>query len=228
MLGVTYLNFKVAIDGPAGSGKSSISKLLASELHMNHIDTGAMYRAVTLEALNRGIDLENDPYDFLSEMKIEYDHERIFLNDVDVTEAIRTVEVSNHVSIVARQKVVRDNMVKIQRKAANSGFIIMDGRDIGTVVLPDADLKIFITASIEERADRRYKELVETGADVNLEEIKAQIAERDHLDSTRKLNPLKQADDAVLVDTTNHTIEEVKQIMKDLIQERGKENGIRI
>lgn len=203
------MNYQVAIDGPAGSGKSSISKILADRLQFNHIDTGAMYRAVTLEALNRGIDLVNGSYDFVKEIEIQYQNNKILLNGKDVSEEIRSNEVSHNVSEVSTKPIVRETMAILQRQAACSGNIIMDGRDIGYHVLPKANLKIFLNASVEERASRRYKELIRSGVETDLETIKKEIIRRDNLDSTRKLNPLKKAKDAIEIDTTSLSMEEV-------------------
>ncbi|HBY65039.1 MAG TPA: (d)CMP kinase, partial [Acholeplasmataceae bacterium] len=151
--------YKLAIDGPAGSGKSTISSLIAKKLGWTHIDTGAMYRAVTLQALELGINLnEEAQYRFLETSTIHYDFDRIYINDRDVTEAIRSEAVTNNVSLVSSFPYVRKKLVELQKQAAQHGNIIMDGRDIGTVVIPNADLKIFLTANVEERAKRRYKE----------------------------------------------------------------------
>lgn len=224
MDGGETLNFQVAIDGPAGSGKSSISKQIAKRLHFNHIDTGAMYRAVTLEALNRNISILEDSYSFLEETTIFYQNGSIYLNGNEVDAEIRSQRVSNAVSQVATISEVRAAMVRLQRQAASSGHIIMDGRDIGTVVLPDAQLKVFLDASVEERAKRRFLET--TDPTVTLEQLKSEIEARDHNDRTRKLNPLQKAEDAVEIDTTTMTFEEVvKEIIK-LIRERGNHYGI--
>ncbi len=209
-------NFQLAIDGPAGSGKSTISKLVASQLNFSHIDTGAMYRAVTLEALNRKIDIDNEnEYDFLNEIKVEYSSNAIFLNGVDVSKEIRENYVTLNVSAVSKLKVVREAMVDLQKKAAENGCVVMDGRDIGYVVLPNADLKIYLTASIEERAKRRSKESKES-----YEEILNDIKVRDFKDSNRENSPLKQADDAILLDTTNITIEQVVEKIINLVNDR--------
>lgn len=219
-------NFVVAIDGPAGSGKSSISKLVCKELGFTHIDTGAMYRAVTLEALKRKIDVDNpDEYSFVNDISVVYKDGRIYLNGEDVSNYIRTSEVTNNASAVARVKAVRDKMVDFQRGCADYGNILMDGRDIGTVVFPDADLKIFLTATPEERARRRCEENktlgVESNFDIILEEIKA----RDYKDSHREIAPLKKADDAIYVDTTKMSIQEVCNEIMKLINERLNKNG---
>ena len=197
-------NFKVAIDGPAGSGKSTISKRICDILGFTHIDTGAMYRAVTLEALNRGIDLENPAcYNFLDEISIVYENDHILLNGKSVGREIRSTRVAENVSTVAKMPIVRNKMVELQKKAAKSGKIIMDGRDIGYVVLPDADVKIFLTASVEERAKRRFKEVQNAGKLDKYEDILENIKQRDFKDSSRELNPLRKADDAILLDTTS-------------------------
>lgn len=220
------MNFQVAIDGPAGSGKSSISKKIAEQLGFSHVDTGAMYRAVTLEALNRGIDLKHDDYEFVHDIEIEYRNNSIYLNGQNVNEAIRKDEVSHNVSEVASKPIVRETMAILQRKAASKGNIIMDGRDIGYHVLPNADLKVFLNASVEVRAERRYKELIRSGNETDLETIKKEIIRRDNLDSTRKLNPLKKAEDAIEIDTTNLTMEEVIDKITGLIKKGGTTYGV--
>lgn len=220
------MNFQVTIDGPAGSGKSSISKQLAKVFGFSHIDTGAMYRAVTLEALNRGIDLKNDSYEFVNDIVIEYKDNSIYLNGKNVDEDIRTELVSHNVSEVSTKAIVRDKMAVLQRKAAGSGNIIMDGRDIGSFVLPNAHLKIYLIASIKERARRRYKELIRTGNKADLATIESEIIRRDNLDSTRVLSPLKKADDAIEIDTTNLTMDEVIDNITRLIKQGGSNYGI--
>lgn len=210
-------NFQLAIDGPAGSGKSTISKIVSTQLNFSHLDTGAMYRSVTLEAMNRKIDINNEAeYDFLKEIKVEYNEGKIFLNGKDVSKEIREPEVTRNVSAVSKLKVVRDSMVYLQQQAAVKGCIVMDGRDIGYVVLPNADLKIFLTASIEERAKRRLLEVTNT----TYEEIYNDIKIRDEKDSSREISPLKQAEDAILIDTTSFTIEEVVEKIISLVNER--------
>lgn len=212
--------FKVAIDGPAGSGKSTISHNLANKLNWNHIDTGAMYRAVTLAALRKKIDLSNEnSYQFLDTLKIVYHNNRVYLNEEDVTKLIRSKEVTSNVSLVSSLPIVRKRLVLLQKEAANnSGNIIMDGRDIGTVVMRDADLKIFLTAPIEVRAKRRMKE----DNDESLLNAIEQIKTRDHKDSSRKESPLKKASDAIEIDTSNLSIKEVvNKIMELINQKRG-------
>jgi CMP/dCMP kinase len=202
--------YKLAIDGPAGSGKSTISSLIAKKLGWTHIDTGAMYRAVTLQALELGINLnEEAQYRFLETSTIHYDFDRIYINDRDVSEAIRSEAVTNNVSLVSSFPYVRKRLVELQKKAAQHGNIIMDGRDIGTVVIPNADLKIFLTANVEERAKRRYKEHIKKGKESQISKVIEDIVIRDQKDSTRKESPLRKADDAIVLDTTYLTIEEV-------------------
>jgi cytidylate kinase len=212
------MNFTVAIDGPAGSGKSTIAKIVCKELGFTHIDTGAMYRAVGLFALNKGVDIydEEKINSILDEIEIKYVDGKIYLNGADVSGLIRTPEVSNAASRVSSYKLVREKLVYLQQKASENGKYILDGRDIGYKVLPNANLKVFLTASIDCRAERRFKEL----PNANLEEIKEQIKIRDYNDSTRKESPLKQADDAILVDTTEMTIEQVSEKIISLIKER--------
>ena len=206
----------IAIDGPAGSGKSTIAKLVAKDMGLVYLDTGAMYRIVTLKALNEGI-LGNDGLNELDKIKKLLDDLNIdirgngfYLDDVDVSEEIRKPVVSENVSDVAAIREVREKMVDLQRKFSESKNVILDGRDIGTVVFPNANLKIFLVADARERAKRRYRELIQKGENVEIEEIYENILKRDKIDSTRKESPLKKAKDAVEVDTTSKSIEEVK------------------
>ena len=204
----------VAIDGPAGAGKSTVAKLAAKELGYTYIDTGAMYRAVAWKTL-----AERQPVtDALSlddvkdiDVRLSYDGgvTHVFVDGQEITGEIRTPEVSHIVSQVAALGPVREKMVDLQRKMATDGGVLMDGRDIATHVLPDADVKIFLTASIEERAQRRWKEMKEKGYDMSLEELQKDIAARDKADSEREISPLVQADDATLLDTTGLSIDEV-------------------
>ena len=211
----------IAIDGPAGSGKSTIAKLIAKDIGLVYLDTGAMYRIVTLKALNEGI-LGNGKLSDLGKIKklldnlnIDIKENGFYLDDVDVSEEIRKPIISENVSDIAAIREVREKMVDLQRKFSKSKNVILDGRDIGTVVFPNADLKIFLVADAKERAKRRYKELVEKGENVEIEEIYDNILKRDKIDSTRKESPLKKAKDAVEVDTTFKSIKEVKnEILK--------------
>ena len=214
-------NFQVAIDGPAGSGKSTISKKICERIGFTHIDTGAMYRAVTLEALNLGVDLEKEEsYKFLDNITIEYIDDHIYLNGKPVGREIRSTRVAENVSTVAKMPIVRHKMVELQQKAAQKGLILMDGRDIGTVVLPNAGIKIFLTASVEERASRRFKENQAMGSTEDYQNVLEAIKIRDFKDSNRELNPLRMADDAILVDTTNMTIDEVVDTIIEIIKRR--------
>lgn len=219
-------NFIIALDGPAGSGKSSISKRIADRFGFTHIDTGAMYRAITLEALRRKIDINNEEeYTFLNDTKVIYSKNKVYLNGSDVSKEIRKPSVTNAVSTCCRFKCVREFLVESQRESASIGQVIMDGRDIGTVVLPNADLKIFLTASPEVRAKRRYDEIINSGGSVSYDVILEEIKIRDYKDSTREISPLKQADDAILIDTSNLNMEEVVEKISKLINERLEENG---
>jgi len=208
-------NNNIAIDGPAGAGKSTIAKLLAKKLNYIYIDTGAMYRAMGLYYLNNNVDitLESEINKLVDLINIEITYEnsvqQIILNGENVTDKIRTEEVSQAASIVSSYKLVREKMVKLQQNLASKTNVVMDGRDIGTVVLPDAKVKVYLTASASERANRRYKELIEKGQEVNVEDIKKDIEERDYRDTHRENSPLVKADDATLIDSSNMTIDEV-------------------
>ena len=201
----------IAIDGPAGSGKSTIAKLIAEDLGLVYLDTGAMYRLVTLKALNEGIlgDFEKIKK-MLNNLNIDIKENGFYLDNVDVSDEIRKPIVSENVSDIAAIREVREKMVDLQRKFSESKNVILDGRDIGTVVFPNANIKIFLVADAKERANRRYKELVKKGENVKIEEIYENILKRDEIDSTRKESPLKKAEDAIEVDTTSKNIEEVK------------------
>ena len=201
----------IAIDGPAGSGKSTIAKLIAEDLGLVYLDTGAMYRLVTLKALNEGIlgDFEKIKK-MLNNLNIDIKENGFYLDNVDVSDEIRKPIVSENVSDIAAIREVREKMVDLQRKFSESKNVILDGRDIGTVVFPNANVKIFLVADAKERANRRYKELVKKGENVKIEEIYENILKRDEIDSTRKESPLKKSEDAIEVDTTSKNIEEVK------------------
>lgn len=211
----------IAIDGPAGSGKSTISKLVAKDLDLIYLDTGAMYRLVTLKALKMGIldeNLENldKINELLDNLEIDIQEDGFYLDGVDVSEEIRKPIVSENVSKIAAIKEARIKMVDLQRAFSKAKNVILDGRDIGTVVFPNADLKVFLVADARERANRRYKELTEKGENVSLEEIYQNILMRDKIDSTREEAPLKKAEDAVEVDTTSKNIDEVKEKILNL------------
>lgn len=206
----------IAIDGPAGAGKSTIARLVAGKLGYIYIDTGAMYRAIALKALAGGVDFGDEAaltaLAEKSHIKLTFDNngcQLIYLDDRDVSEDIRTPRVSQHVSLAAKVPGVRHAMVRLQRELAASGGVVMDGRDIGSYVLPDANVKIFLTASIEERARRRKIDLEEKGYKVDIKQLADEIATRDKIDSSREMAPLMQAADAILVDSSALTIEEV-------------------
>lgn len=212
--------FVVAIDGPAGAGKSTVAQLAAKELGYTYIDTGAMYRAVAWKVLQsgRGVSDENIT-DCVKDIEVVLSYTdgatKVMVGQTDVTTAIRTPEVTAIVSQVARLAPVREKMVELQRKMAENGSVVMDGRDIATNVLPGADVKIFLTASIEERALRRWKEMQAKGYTVDAEVLKQEIAARDKADSEREISPLIQAADAQLLDTTGMTVAEVVQSILD-------------
>lgn len=201
----------IAIDGPAGAGKSSVSKILAARLSYAYLDTGAMYRAVTYEALERKLEKLEDIVSMTEKLDMEVrpdkDVMRVIVDGKDVTPYIRTPEVSGHVSEVSAIGGVRTAMTAIQRRQAEKGGIVLDGRDIGTTVLPKADVKIFLTASVHTRAVRRFKELTEGHSDMTMEDVEREISRRDYLDSHRDISPLKQAEDAVLLDNGDLTLE---------------------
>ncbi len=214
--------FHIAVDGPAGSGKSTICDIVAERLNIIHIDTGSMYRAITYLALEKKIDLNDEKsYGFVKDTSIVYEENKIFANGIDVTEQIRSLEVTKNVSKVSSFPSVRKHLVKLQRKASKGKNVIMDGRDIGSVVLPNADLKIFLTANIEERAKRRMLELHAKGQDVDLLMMIEDIKIRDHKDSTRKVSPLIIPKDAIIVDSTNYSIEGTVEVIIKEILKRG-------
>ncbi|WP_368644868.1 (d)CMP kinase [Alkalibacterium putridalgicola] len=214
----------IAIDGPASSGKSTVAKRIAADLGLIYVDTGAMYRTLTFEALKNNVNIKDQKalVDLLEKTEITFEPDEkgqsVFSNGVDVTYGIRDNNVTNTVSVVAAHSKVRQLMVKRQQDMAQDNGVVMDGRDIGTVVLPDADLKIFLVASVKERAERRHKENKEKGIFSDLDQLKKDIAERDYKDSTRDSSPLKQAEDAVRIDTTKMTIDEVVDTIKNLIK----------
>ncbi|MGB3368097.1 MAG: (d)CMP kinase [Acidaminobacteraceae bacterium] len=208
---------QIAIDGPAGSGKSTIAKKVAKLLDILYLDTGAMYRAITLKLINKSIAFDNidEISNILTNTNISFDKKRVLLDGVDVTEEIRMPIIDENVSKVASLKTVRIELVHLQQNIAGTNSIIMDGRDIATRVLPNAEFKFFLTASVDERAKRRYKERISNGVDVNLESLKEEIISRDKQDTERVESPLLQADDALLIDTTGLSIEGVvNEILK--------------
>ena len=216
----------VAVDGPAGAGKSSISKIVAKKLGYLYIDTGAMYRSVTWAVLHNHIDVNNQKAveALLPEldltMEASDDSCKVFIAGQDVTDYIRTPQVNNAVSIVASYKGVRQYLVERQRLMAEAGGVILDGRDIGSVVLPNAELKIYLTASVEARAMRRYLEVKGTVNEQTLEDIKYSVMQRDDMDKNRKESPLIQVEDAVLVDSSEMTFDETVEHILHLVQER--------
>ena len=209
------MGYNVAIDGPAGAGKSTIAKLVAKEKGYIYVDTGAMYRGLAIHFLNRGIDPEDREAVAEAcrdaEVTIGYEDgvQQIYLNGENVTSMLRAEETGNMASKTSAIPEVREKLLELQRSLAREKDVIMDGRDIGTNILPNADVKIYLTASVETRARRRYDELQEKGEDCSLEEISRDIMERDERDMTREIAPLKKADDAVLVDSSDMTIQQV-------------------
>lgn len=209
------MSYNIAIDGPAGAGKSTIAKLIAKKKNYIYVDTGAMYRAMALYFLETGI--KADEQEKISHVvdqidvtiTYENDDQIVWLNGRNVNGMIRTEEVSRMASATSVNSDVRSKLVELQRKLASKENVVMDGRDIGTVVLPNADVKVYLTASSAVRAKRRYEEQIAKGEECNLEEIEKDIIERDHRDMTRKISPLKQAEDAILLDSSDMTIEEV-------------------
>lgn len=222
------MSFKsIAIDGPSGAGKSTLAKMLATKLGYLYVDTGAIYRTVGLYVFRKGVEPTNGSSvtALLGEISVDLKHgddglQHMYLNGEDVTGEIRRHEISHYASVVSAIPEVRAFLLEMQRDFATRYNIIMDGRDIGTVVLPAADVKIFLTASSEARAKRRYAELLERGQNCEYETILADIEERDRNDSTRAAAPLKQADDAVAVDTTGYTLEESFQVLFKVVKER--------
>lgn len=220
---------RIAIDGPAGAGKSTIAKLAAETLNYTYVDTGAMYRAITYKSLQQELDLSDEDQLLNELMKTTIDlqptenGQQVYLDGENVSEAIRNQEVTNHVSEVAAHARIREEMVKRQMILASSGGIIMDGRDIGTHVIPDAELKIFMSATVEERARRRFEDNVKRGMDADIEKLKEDITRRDKLDSEREASPLVQAEDALYLDTTALTIEQVVSEIVRLAKQKERQ-----
>lgn len=219
---------RIAIDGPAGAGKSSIARVISKQLGIIYLDTGAMYRTVALKAIKMGIDtldraaLARMVKDINMDIKFVNDEQQVYLDGENVTDLIRTPEVSKGASDVASIPEVRLKMVELQRMISSEYGVVMDGRDIGTYVLPDADLKIFLTASIEERVRRRYNELVSKGiSGVNIEQVRKDIEYRDKNDSLRSFAPLRKADDAIEIDTTGLSMDDVADKIRLIIKEKN-------
>jgi len=221
-------SIQIAIDGPSGAGKSTMAKLISQKLGIMYLDTGAMYRGLALKAIRQNIDTTDSEkvsellYDFDINIKYENGIQKVILNGEDVSEKIRTDEVSMGASNVSAIPAVRKRLVELQQKIAGNTSVIMDGRDIGTHVLPNADVKIFLTASVAQRALRRYNEQKEKGIlKKSLEEIEKEIEIRDYNDSHRAASPLRQADDAVLLDTSDYSIEESVEKILEIIRSKG-------
>lgn len=216
----------IAIDGPAAAGKSTVAKIIAQKLSYIYVDTGAMYRSLTWKALREGVELENPDklFELLKKTDItlvnEANKQKVMVNGIDVTEEIRKPDVTRNVSIVSKHKSVRNEMVRRQQELGKNGGVVMDGRDIGTHVMPGAEVKIFLLASVDERAIRRHRENIEKGIESDLEQIKKEIAERDKLDTERKIAPLKKADDAIEIDTTSLSVKEVADKILAIVHER--------
>ena len=220
------MGFNVAIDGPAGAGKSTIAKLVAKEMNFIYVDTGAMYRAIALYLLRKGV--KPDERDRFADecqgadVTIRYEDgiQQVLLNGENVSGMIRTEEVGNMASASSVDGAVRAKLLDLQRNLAKENDVVMDGRDIGTNILPNADVKFYLTASVEERANRRFKELTEKGQECDLEKIKADIIERDERDMNRENAPLKQAEDAVLIDSSDMGIDDVLKAMVEIINKK--------
>ena len=224
-------NFDVAIDGPSGAGKSSLARRCAAQLGLLYVDTGAIYRTVGLAARRRGLDCKDEQAvaALLPELEIgmgyENGEQRMFLNGEDVSREIRMPEISMCASDVSAHAVVRDFLMEMQRKLARENMVIMDGRDIGTVVLPDAKLKIYLTASAEARAERRMKELLAKGVETGFDEVLQDILRRDEQDMNREVAPLRQAEDAVRVDTTELDFDQSFELLCSIIRQRMEEEA---
>ncbi len=215
------MGFKIAIDGPSASGKSTIAKILASKLKFVHVDSGQMFRAITVLALNLKINLANEEeYSFLNNLTLSFKNNSIFANGTDLTDATHTPEIDKNVSLVSSLKCVREFVLNTLTKIIANENVVMDGRDIGTVVMPDADLKVFLTASVETRAERRFLENQIKNIHTPLQEIEEDLRARDFKDTNRKIAPLKQAADAVFLDTSHLTIEEVANKIESLYKEK--------
>jgi cytidylate kinase len=218
---------QIAIDGPAGAGKSTVAKLVAKQLNLFYVDTGAMYRAIAYKALKNKILIEDEPsickIAKTTEVILDHSEQRtVWCDGENVTQAIRSPEISRAVSIIAAYVGVRERLVELQRKEAERGSVVMDGRDIGTHVLPQADIKIFLTATLKERARRRWMELVKAGQDVFFEEVAQDMQKRDRQDTEREISPLEPAQDAIILDTTGLSAQEMVDKIVALTQEDVK------
>lgn len=214
--------YRIAVDGPSGAGKSTIAKAVAAKLNIEYIDTGAMYRAIGYKVANSGVSVDDTKAieDLIATTDIDLIEGRIMLDGSDVSDKIRTPEISMMASKCSAIPAVREKLVEIQREMGRRKSVIMDGRDIGTNVLKNAEYKIYLTASAEERAQRRYKELVEKGENQTYEEVLEDIIQRDHNDMTRELNPLRKADDAIEIDSTGMNID---QVVAEMLRVVGRE-----
>ena len=222
----------IAIDGPAGSGKSTVAKAVAERLGYLYVDTGAMYRAITYAALKSNVDVENEVDEVVQiakdadlSLKFENGLTRVFLNGEEVTDKIRSMEVSSKVSEVSVIPGVRESLVKIQREMSANDSLVAEGRDTTTVVYPNAEVKIFLTATLNERSERRYKEFIEKNKDVSFEIVRNNISKRDKIDSSREMSPLTKAEDAIEIDTTSMSVEEeIEAILSKVEEVKNKIN----
>lgn len=215
--------YSIAIDGPGGSGKSTLARMLADELDITYIDTGSMYRSIAYKILKSNINLNNlrEVKDLLSNTKIDYYKDSIYLDGEDISEDIRSEEISKEASKISQIKEIREYLTNIQKEISEKRSLVMEGRDIGTVVIPKANFKFFLVASSEVRAKRRYKQLLEKGQKVKFEDIKRELEKRDYNDINRKHSPLKKAEDAIVIDTSNMSLNETLDYMLKII--RGKD-----
>lgn len=217
------MSFSIAIDGPAAAGKSTVAKQVAKILNCVYIDTGAMYRAITWYALSKGIDPKDEEKvtALLPEINLSLElNGKVFVNGQDITKEIRTTEVADNVSYIASYKKIRLHLVDLQRKMSRNVSVVMDGRDIGSYVLPHADVKIFQVASVETRAVRRYKENLEKGINCSIKEIEDNLRKRDYIDSHREFAPLKKADDSFVLDTSNMSIDEAVESIIKIVKDK--------
>ena len=211
----------IAIDGPSGAGKTTIAKLVAKELGFDYLDTGALYRTVALALKNNGVELKDSDdklRDVLDNSHIAFNNGKVFLNGKDVSEDIRSSEIDHYSSVFSARKVIRDFLLEVQRDSALDADLVVEGRDTTTVIFPDAKIKIYLSASLEERAKRRYLQFREKGTDISIDESRMNITERDIRDSNRKIAPLKIASDALLVDSSNLSVEQVLKKILDFVR----------